>query len=448
MSVLRHIAIVFTLLSQTTYPALAQQDTVSHTLIRNVNIFDGSSSELAMGQDLLVEDNLIRKIGRGLEAPKGARVVDGGGRVLTPGLIEAHQHLALVEHFMDIRNEYDWMYVGGAAAKRARDMLMSGFTTVRDIGGPVFGLARLIDEGRVPGPRLYPSGAMISQTSGHGDFRNYNDPHPEMFGPKHFNDKYWTFIADGQDAVTRATRENLRNGATQIKVMAGGGVSSRYDPLDAAQYTLRELKAAVEAAEAWRTYVAVHAYKPDSVQQALKAGVKCIEHGVFIDEPTMLMLKEKGAFLVPQVQVLELSDNQVAALSPASQQKFYEAKAGNDAMWKLAAKHKVKVGFGTDLFGPEAVFGQQNLEFGARLKYFSSLEILRQATSVNAELLKLSGPRNPYRAGPLGAIVEGAYADLLIVDGNPLKDIKVLEDPGKSIRLIMKDGQIYKNTLQ
>ena len=424
-----------------------EREQLPQILIANVDVFDGRSDTLARGMNVLIEGNLIKQVGKGLGAREGASVIDASGKVMIPGLIEAHQHLALVEHFMQIRNEYDWMYVGGAAAKRANDMLLRGFTTVRDLGGPVFGLARLINEGRVPGPRIYPSGAMISQTSGHGDFRNYNDPHPVMFGPKHFNDMYWTFIVDGVDAVTRATRENLRNGATQIKVMAGGGVSSTYDPLDAIQYTMAELEAAVEAAENWHTYVAVHAYKPDSVQRALQAGVKCIDHGVFIDEPTMQMLKERGAFLVPQLQVLALPDEAVAAMSPASQKKFYEAKTANETMWRLAAKHDVKVGFGTDLFGPEANFIQQNLEFGARLAFFSSLEILKQATSVNAELIALSGPRNPFQDGPLGVIEEGAYADLLVVDGNPLEDIRVLEDPDRNLKVIMKDGVIHKNTL-
>jgi len=424
----------------------AQDSETGQILFTNVSVFDGTSNELAADVDVLVHGNTISEVGPNLQAP-GAAVIDGGGRTLIPGLIEAHQHIALVEHFMDIRNEYDWMYVGGAAAKRANDMLMRGFTTVRDLGGPVFGLARLIDEGRVPGPRLYPSGAMLSQTSGHGDFRNYNDPNPEMFGPKHFNDHHWTFIADGPDAVTRATRENLRNGATQIKVMAGGGVSSRYDPLDAIQYTMAELEAAVEAAENWKTYVAVHAYMPDSVQRAIEAGVRCIDHGVFIDEETMRIIKKKGVFLVPQAQVLKLPEEAVAKLSPASQKKFYEARDANDAMWRLAAKHEVKVGFGTDLFGPEPTFQQQNLEFTARLAYFSSLDILKQATSVNAELLSMSGPRNPYQDGPLGVIKSGAYADLVLVDGNPVKDISVLADPEKNLMLIMKDGVIYKNTL-
>lgn len=449
----RTLRLFTTVLMLVTSLAHAQEATdeelpASQFLFENVRVFDGVSDGLSSPTSVLVENNLIKSIGSAEEAGSGAVRVNGGGRVMIPGLIEAHQHLALVEHFIQIRNEYDWMYVGGAAAKRANDMLLRGFTTVRDIGGPVFGLARLINEGRIPGPRIYPSGAMISQTSGHGDFRNYNDPHPEMFGPKHFNDIHWTFIVDGPDAVMRATRENLRNGATQIKVMAGGGVSSTYDPLDALQYTPAELEAAVAAAENWRTYVAVHAYQPDSVQRALDAGVKCIDHGVFIDEPTMRLLKEKGAFLVPQVQVLKLPEEAVAALSPASQKKFYEARAGNDAMWRLAAKHKVKVGFGTDLFGPEATFIQQNLEFGARLEYFSSLEILKQATSVNGELMALSGPRNPFLDGPLGVIVQGAYADLLLVDGNPLEDIRVLENPDDNVRLIMKDGVIYKNTLE
>jgi imidazolonepropionase-like amidohydrolase len=417
-------------------------------LIKNVRVWDGEANKVSAITDVLIEKNLIKKYpATHGDAHSQAKTINGSGSVLIPGLIEAHQHLAIVANLMDIRNEYSWDYVAGAAAKRANDMLMRGFTSVRDVGGPVFGIKRLIDEGRITGPRIYPSGAFISQTSGHADFRNRNDPNPSMFDERHFFDKYWTFIADGVDAVTIATRENLRNGATQIKLMAGGGVTSTYDPLDGIQYNRVELEAAVEAAENWRTYVTVHAYRPDSIKRALDAGVKCIEHGLFIDESTIKTLKKKGAFLVPQAQLSNLPSSVIDALPLASREKYYLAKSGNDNAFRLAAKHKVKVAFGTDLFGPEHVFQQQNLEFGARLAYFTSLEILKQATVVNAELLALSGTRNPYLEGALGVIKEGAYADLLLVNGDPTRDIKVLEDFDNNLLLIMKDGKVYKNLL-
>ncbi len=255
----------------------------------------------------------------------------------------------------------------------------------------------------------------------------------------------WAITADGPAEVTKATRESLRLGATQVKIMAGGGISSVFDPLDSVQYTPEELRAAVVAAENWGTYVLVHAYTARAIRQALEAGVRCIEHGTLIDEPTMQFLAEQDAFLSPQVYLTSLLQS-FAFLSDDQKAKAGRVIAGLANAMALAKKYQVKLAFGTDLFPGRATMALQNKEFTARLKWFTPVEILRQATSGNAALLALSGPRNPY-PGKLGVIEEKAYADLLLVDGNPLVDISVLEEPETGLRLIMKNGQIYKNTL-
>jgi len=315
------------------------------------------------------------------------------------------------------------------------------------MGGPTQGLQRAIEDGVVVGPRIYTSGPFISQTSGHGDFRDNNDPNPNMVTEKAFFNQKFVFIADGPDEVTRAVRESLRLGAVHIKMMAGGGVASTYDPLDAVQYSPEEFRAGVKAAENWNTYVTVHAYTDRAIQIAIEEGVKVIEHGQLMSEDTAKLMAEKGIWLSTQAQVLNVPEEQLAFLSPASMVKYRMVKEGLDNQMKYAKKHGLKMAFGTDLFGNRQNFDDSVKEFSARLKWFTSAEILKQATSVNAELLELTGPRNPYQDGPLGVIKEGAYADLLIVDGNPLKDIRVLEDYENTLRIIMKDGKIYKNTL-
>jgi imidazolonepropionase-like amidohydrolase len=239
--------------------------------------------------------------------------------------------------------------------------------------------------------------------------------------------------------VLTAVREQLRQGASQIKVAAGGGLSSMYDPIDSVQYLDAELRAAVSAAADWGTYVAVHAYTPVAIRRSIEAGVRSIEHAHLIDEPTMKLIAERGVFLSPQAYVFGGAFPMTGKAAPIG--------AGLDRMMQLARRHGVKIAFGTDVFGAPRVYGWESLEFGARLRWFTPLEILRQATSINGELLALSGPRNPYVGGKLGVLEPGAWADLVIVDGNPLADIRVLEDPQKNLRVILKGGRPVKNTL-
>ncbi len=424
------------------------KDAATRTLITNVRVWDGTSESLSSKTNVLIEDNLITRLSEGTarRAIGDTTVIDGGGRVLMPGLVDMHQHLSLVSGLAEIRNHYDWMYVGSVAGSEASKMLLRGFTTVRDLGGPTLGLAKAIEEGRIPGPRIYSSGAFITQTSGHADFRNYNDPHPGITGDLHIMDRLgWVHIADGPAEVTRAVREVLRTGATQLKLMAGGGVASNFDPIETLQYTPEELRAAVTAAANYGTYVAVHAYTDAAIRQALEAGVMSIDHGMLIEEPTMRLLKEKGAFLSPQVYIFS-GNLDYDWFTDENRRKLKQVSDGLDREMTLAKKIGVKVVFGTDMFGDE-FFPLQNQDLGLRLKWFTSVEVLRQATSTAAELLALSTYRNPYRKGPLGVIRKGAYADLLIVDGNPLEDVRVLEDYEANLRLIMKDGVVYKNTL-
>jgi imidazolonepropionase-like amidohydrolase len=409
------LSLFFATTSVVTTSTLAQDD-LAQTLITNVNIFDGRSDQLAVGMDVLVEGNLVEEIGEGLQASSGATVIDGGGRTLMPGLLDSHVHLMLTDHPHVSIYERSWAYVGAKAAAGAKAMLLRGFTTVRDVGGPVGGLKKAIDEGLVEGPRVLPSGPYISQTSGHADLETSEYKLSPYFTgiPDKAEILGWGFIADGVPEVQKAAREALRTGATQLKVMAGGGVSSFYDPLHTTQYTKEELAAIVTEAAHWGTYVAVHAYTDAAVRQCIEAGVMSIEHAPFLTEKTLKLMAEEGVWMSPQAYLFGMTPEELNIV---------------------------------DLFGPLEKQALQPLEFKARAKFFSNLEILRQATSLNAELFELSGELHPYQEGPLGVIEEGAYADLIVVDGNPLDDIEIMTDPRRNFLLIMKDGVIYKNEL-
>jgi len=421
----------------------------SQILFQNVKIFDGKTDSLITGKEVLVENNLLKAVGSGLAVAQDIQVIDGGGRTLMPGLMDAHVHLALVRRPGEIRNDYDWMYVGALAGVQAKEMLLRGFTTVRDIGGPTVGLHRAIEEGQIIGPRVFSSGPYITQTSGHGDFRNYNEPHPAISGEVSLMERQgWLIMADGPERVTMAVREALRYGAKQVKMMAGGGVSSPYDPLHTVQGGPAEFKAAVEAAEQWGTYVAVHAFTDLAVEQAVEAGVKSIEHGPFLTENTMKLMAEKGVFLAPTARIA-LTTPEAVGFDPKSSTavKLIQVNEGAKNQLKWAKQYNVKVVFSTDQFGFPENFPEQSNEFLTLAEHFSPVEVLRIATSNVADLLMLSGKLHPYQDGPLGVIKEGAYADLILVEGDPTKDATILADYENKIDLVMKDGKIYKNTL-
>jgi imidazolonepropionase-like amidohydrolase len=436
--------ICLNVLSAHSLSVAAEASDASVVVIKNARVFDGKSDKLEPDQTIIVVGNKIDKIGKGLSAPAGATVIDANNRVLTPGLVDAHVHLSMVLPPAKLLTT-DPQYAYALMQKGAERMLMRGFTSVRDMAGPVFGLKQAIDEGLTLGPRVYPSGAAISQTAGHGDFRQPTDLNKNFGGTTYATElRGLSFLADGKPQVLAAVRENLRLGATQIKVMAGGGVTSLYDPLDVNQFTPEEMKAAVDAAEDWGTYVSTHIYNPVGIRRAIEAGVKSIEHGHLIDEPTMKLMAEKNIFLSTQVYTFTQIQ---PGLNETQIKRKQLAREGTDMMMRLARMYKVKVVFGTDLTGDLKYQDQQNKEFGERLKWFSPVEVLKQATSGAAELLALCGKRNPY-PGKLGVVEEGAYADLLLVDGNPLENLKLLEDPDKNLVLIMKDGKIVKNSLK
>jgi imidazolonepropionase-like amidohydrolase len=430
------------------FGTLAQAQAPVAVLFENVRIFDGKSAKLSVPSNVLVVGNKISRISATpITAPAGVTlaIVKGNGRTLMPGLIDNHVHVTLsansLRDAIDPNVTLDMINAKGLA--EANEVLLRGFTAVRDMGGPVFDLKREIDGGKAPGPRIYPSGAMISQTSGHGDFRLPHEKSRRFGGvPARGELLQASYIADGRDEVLTATRENLRGGASQIKLMAGGGAASAYDPLDVAQYTLDEMKAAVEAAADWGTYVTVHAYTPRAVRRAIEAGVKSIEHGQLLDEPTIKLIAQKGIWL--SLQVLEPAPPTASA---AVREKKAQVIDGTDTAYQLAKKYKVKLAWGTDYLFEVAQNKKQTADILKLKKWFTPAEILKMVTHDNAQLLALSGPRSAYQ-GKLGVVEVDALADLLLVDGDPLTNIDLLADPGKNFVLIMKDGRIYKDQVR
>ncbi|WP_293886474.1 MULTISPECIES: metal-dependent hydrolase family protein [unclassified Sphingobacterium] len=425
----------------------AIQGQEKQVLIENVKLIDFTSQMLTSPRYVLIEGSTIQHISASPIKAKDKDVIriDGKGKTLMPGLIDAHVHLVFGALTMpqmmtnDLSEEFLFNTVGGSA----QQMLMRGFTSVRDVGGPIFPLKAAIDKGKLLGPRIWPSGATISQTAGHGDFRTPEEKSRRFFGVVSRAERYGaTFIADGRAEVLTAVRENLRFGASQIKLMAGGGTSSAYDPVDVTQYTLDEMKAAVEAAEDWGTYVTVHAYTPRAIQRAIEAGVRCIEHGQLLDEETLQLIAKNNIWLSLQNLVEDTPD-----MDPQRRIKRKPVIEGQEKVWPMAKKYGVKLAWGTDfLFEPD--LNKLQNAFILRLqKWFTNVEIIKMVTHDNGELLQLSGLRSPY-PGKLGSVEEGALADLILVDGDPLKDLKLLADPDKNFLVIMKDGQIYKNTLQ
>jgi imidazolonepropionase-like amidohydrolase len=432
-------------------PTVAQETKpVNRVLFTDVNVFDGVNEKRAEGMSVLVEGNKIAKIAKSISVPKGATVIDGKGRTLMPGLIEAHGHIMLASNLPTLMNQ-DEFEQGVHGARRANAYLMAGFTTVRDCGGNSFGVKRALDADIFPGPRIYPSGASIGQTSGHGDFRTNVDGHPYFDGPEnggHANKWRHTLIADGVDEVRRAVREMLFRGASHIKIHTGGGVTSFTDPLEAAQYTPEELSAAVEEATRYGTYVMTHSQVNNSVVASLDAGVKSIEHGLVLEEETVKRMAKLGVFYSPQMflPLQDVSSNPMFQ-DPIQQAKLKVVADGARNAVALAKKYHVTILWGTDVFFGDAIFRNFTQEFAYRDEFFTPIEQLQQVTGNNGKVLALSGLKNPYPGAALGVIKEGAYADIILVNGDPTKDIRLLMDADKNIDLIMKDGEIYKNTI-
>nr|WP_211210131.1 amidohydrolase family protein [Actinopolyspora halophila] len=448
-----------------TEAAGASRRGTTRLLISNVRVFDGLGGPPRAGY-VLIDGRKISEVGTG-DVPRPSStdtaVIDGGGRVLIPGLSDAHVHIVLAG---STRSE---LMTGGAGvgylkgAAEAEAMLMRGFTTVRDMGGDTGDLKRLIDADVLPGPRIYPSQAGVSQTAGHGDFGMVYDE-PKVLGgsPTRTEELGVMRVADGRPQVLAAVREQLKRGASQIKMMAGGGVASAYDPLEVLQFTADELRAGVEAAADWGTYVAVHVYTGPGIRRAVEAGVRVIEHGHLAEEDDIRRMADEGARLSTQ-PFLE-SDHSYS--NPVSAEKNRRVCRGVESTFAWAAEHDVPLAFGTDLLLDPAKSSKQS-EMLTRLARFcgGSSAGLTVATSGNAELFRLSGARDPYQApvpaegnqetdrpepphlNHLGVLAEGAWADMLLVEGDPTQDLGVLGDPETNLAVIIKDGRVHKNTL-
>ena len=423
---------------------LAETPASRDILFDQVQVFDGRSSELSAPTRVLVRGNRIVEIGSGAEAADGARVIEAAGHTLMPGLIDVHVHLTFSALSMAELMSPDLTpaMAEQAAAREAEAMLLRGFTAVRDLGGPIWGLKAGIDAGRYTGPRVWPSGATVSQTAGHGDFRMPQERSRRFFGqPSRAELLGATFIADGRAEVLTAVRENLRFGASQIKLMAGGGTASAYDPIDVTQYTFDEMRAAVEAAEDWGTYVTVHAYTPRAVRRAIEAGVRVVDHGQLLDRDTLQLMAERDVWL--SLQVLRASTPDMDPQRRAKRQPIIE---NQPAVWASARDLGVKLAWGTDfLFEPD-INAEQNQYILLLEEWFSPAEILRLVTHDNAQLLALSGLRSPYQ-GKLGVVEEDALADLLLVRGNPLENLDLIGDPERNFVVIMKDGRLVKDRM-
>lgn len=409
-------------------------------LIENVRIFDGVDARLRPGH-VLVEGGLIAKVsGNRITTGDDVVVIDGGNRVLSPGFIDLHVHLTM--HVpAGAGAPHDTVY-GAYAVDAARFFLDHGFTTVRDAGGTHPALAREFNSGRLYGPRVFPSGAIVSQTAGHGDWRNPLDPHPAHAGTSPYMPADNGVLADGVDATLIAVRENLRNGATQIKIMGGGGVMSDYDPIHTLQPTPAEIRAAVQAAADWGTYVLAHAYTSEAVRRLVENGVQCIEHGLLIDDETARLVADNDVVISTQLTIFSALPD-MEGLDENRRDKARLVASGLENLIRLIRKHDILTGFSTDF-----IRGNYHLlpqEFANRGRYWSPAEVLNQLTAQGGEIIRRSGKLN--RHGNFGEIREGWVADLLLINGEPLDDLSIFDDPDTALALIMKDGQIVKSSL-
>ena len=418
----------------------------------NVRIFNGKDAELMEDAKVLVVDNMIKEIWKGeIKGDPDYTIIDGGGRVLMPGLMDMHTHLTLKRGIPAMRDQWD-SWAGGAMASEAlRDKyLAKGFTTIRDIGGSSLGLSRAVKAGVITGPRIYSAGAIISGTSGHGDFSRVTEPIAGICcgAPSLSQQAEDAYLCDGPWDVLKAVRTNFKKGAAFIKMMCGGGVASDFDPLESMGLTLEELKMGVEAAKDYGTYVAVHVYTDQGVNRAIDAGVKCIEHGFLMEEDTVKRMADEGIVFSWQAyaSIVVFADaSKLAGFGAEQIRKSKKVYANAKKIPGWLKKYGVKVIGGSDLF----FYNTLDLlidDLLVKQEWFSPVEILRMHTSTSGEVLAMSGLKNPYKEGPIGVIEEGAYADMLLVDGNPLEDLATLKDEA-NLRVIMKDGKIYKNTL-
>lgn len=417
----------------------------SRLLFTRARVFDGISSALQHNVQVLVEGNRITAIDAAANpAPADTRVIDCGDRVLMPGMIDAHWHTIFAAVPLNILLSGDPGIIFAISTAEAERTLLRGFTTVRDLGGPTFSFKQAVDGGLVIGPRIFPSGAMITTSGGHGDLRM---PHeiPSEGGQLSVGERLGgAAIVDDPGELRRRVREQLLQGASQIKLVGSGGVSSPRSPLDMTTFTEADIKAATDVARDWNTYVTIHAYTPRAVKRAIGGGAACIEHAHLIDEETARMFAEKDIWLSTQ-PFLTMED--AASQTGPGVERLKQLFEGTPRIYDFARRYGLKTAWGSDvLFSPELA-PRQSVMLTHLSQFYKNHEVLQMATSVNAELLALSNLRTPY-AGRLGVIEKDALADLLVWNGNPLEDISIIENPGTNLEVVVKDGKVFKNTIQ
>lgn len=407
---------------------------MTNLFLTNARVLDTRGGGLSQPTDMLIQDGKIAAIGAG-QPEVHAETIDIGGRVVMPGLCDMHVHVTAATADLAAMRHWSPAYVTAHAAKILEGMLMRGFTTVRDGGGADWGLAKAVDEGLIKGPRIFFCGHALSQTGGHGDMRSSGD---DGFGYSWLTPGLG-WVCDGVSALRRACREEVRRGAHHIKLMVSGGVASPTDRIDSTQFSEEEIRAAVEEAEAANLYVMVHAYTARAINRALRCGAKTVEHGNLLDEESIDLLLENDAYLVPTLSIYQaLADEGVEAGLPKElYSKIFDVLDAGKRALDMAYSGGVKMAYGTDLLGQ--MHRRQLDEFAIRGAILPAIETLRAATCNAADLLGL--------AGQLGEIVEGAAADLLVSEANPLEDLSAMTEPETNLRLIMKAGQVYKNTL-
>lgn len=407
-------------------------------VIVNARLFDSATGEIRPGSTLVIEGERVAAVTQEPWQVDDAQRIDAGGRVVLPGLIDAHVHVVATSHDLAAAALTAPSLLTAQSSVLMRDMLLRGFTTVRDAAGADFGLQQAVQRGLFEGPRLFIACQPISQTGGHSDMRPMTVKTREMYCAC-AGIGLMGAIADGVGEVRRAVREQVRSGANHIKIMAGGGVASPTDPLDGTQFSMDELRAAVEEAEAANLYALAHAYSPRAVTRAVQAGVRSIEHGNLVDEDSLRVMRTHGAYLVPTLATYAALGEEGAKLgwSEAMLAKLAQVKDRGLQAIRLARQEGVPVVFGTDLLGH--MHSRQNEEFSLRAQVMPAVEVLQSATLVAARLMR--------QEGRIGQLVPGAFADLLIVDGNPLQDLSLLADPERSIRLLMQGGRVVKDAL-
>lgn len=410
---------------------------MSQYLFKNFGVLDPRHDEVRSGHEILVEDQLIREIADRPIKASDAAVIDGGGRTLMPGLIDCHVHVVLSEVFIRQLENIPLTLMTARAMQAMRSMLDRGFTSVRDTGGADWGLKAAVDEGLIAGPRLFIAGRAIGPTGGHSDSRRRTDT--GISCPCCSALAFSMGVADGETEVRKVVREEMRQGCNHVKIMMSGGVASPYDPLDSMQFSVGEVAAAVEEAKAFGRYVCAHAYTPEAITRAAHAGVRTIEHGNLIDEPTARLMAEKNMFLVANLVAYYAMKERAAEFGMNAEmlEKNDLVIEGGLRSLEICKRAGVPVAYGSDLLGPLQV--DQSREFRIRSEVVSPLEIIRSATTIAAQVLR--------QEGKLGCLAPGAFADLIVVDGDPLRNIDLLGGQGERIPLIMKDGALHKNTL-